>query len=140
MSKGIRRKPRSKRRSTSPVLVACLVGGGLLLTIGVVLVILFASGKINPLGARTALGLPNNRVNEDNYTALKQGATLAEVEAILGQGRAPTAGDFDAICGTEVERFTNPFFGDRKLWEYHSGQGQILLWINGQVRPICLAI
>ncbi len=135
MRKNVRRKQMSIRKksgSTKLMVVLLACGGGLmLLLIGVALYFFLVKG-FSPLGP--GFGLPNAKVTPANYTALKPGSSLAEVEAILGNGRPPTSGDFDAICGLEDQRFTNPFFKERATWEENNRRGLMLIWINGPTR------
>ncbi len=93
---------------------------------GIVLVVFVFKGSI-PLGRGLTLDVPNTKVTPENYTLLKTGATISEVEAILGKGRPPNTGDFDAICGNEVQRFTNPYFNERPSWEENNRRGLMLI-------------
>ncbi len=101
--------------------------------IGIVLVVFVFKGSI-PLGRGLTLDVPNTKVTPENYTLLKTGATISEVEAILGEGRPPNTGDFDAICGNEVQRFTNPYFNERPSWEENNRRGLMLIWVNVNAR------
>ena len=139
MNKHVRRKQtaiRKKSGSTKLIVVLLACGGGLmLLLIGVALYFFLVRG-INPLGPGFSLGLPNPKVTPENYSALKSGSSLTEVEAILGKGQPPTSGDFDAICGLEEQRYTNPFFKERATWEENNRRGLMLIWINGPTRVL----
>ena len=136
MKESVRRKKIAKgKKSGLTVVLLCglVLGIPIALVLGGIAVYFYlGKGMINPLGAR--LEIPNSKVTTDNYYALKQGATTAEVEAILGKGRAPTASDFDAICGKEVEAYTNPYYKQRPLWEENNRRGLMLIWTNGQAR------
>lgn len=138
MRDGIRRRRGGSRKPSglSKALILALIGVATLILVGIaVLVLLRGGGKGNPFGPGFAFNLPNAKVNEDSYIALRSGATLAEVEAILGgAGRAPTATDFDAICGGEELRFTNPYFRERPMWEENNRRGVMRVWTNGKVR------
>ena len=121
---------RLKKKGSSKALLWWLVGGfGALLVVGVALVFLLGKGRVN-LG----LELPNEKVTPDNYYAVKHGFTLTEVEAILGKGRPPSSGDFDAICGGEDQRYVNPFFKERSTWEENHRRGLMFIWNNGRTR------
>ena len=139
MNKHVRRKQtaiRKKSGSTKLIVVFLACGGGLmLLLVGVALYFFLVRG-INPLGPGFSLGLPNAKVTPENYSALKSGSSLTEVEAILGKGQPPTSGDFDAICGLEEQRYTNPFFKERATWEENNRRGLMLIWINGPTRVL----
>ncbi len=136
--KGKRKANRKAGGSLKVLLIVLALGVPLVVVLGGGLAIYFLWGKgnINPFGPGLALDLPNAKVTPDNYVALKSGATLAEVEAILGKGRPPTAGDFDAICGKEDQRFTNPFFKERSTWEENNRRGLMLCWTNGATRVL----
>ena len=139
MNKHVRRKQtaiRKKSGSTKLIVVLLACGGGLmLLLVGVALYFFLVRG-INSLGPGFSLGLPNAKVTPENYSALKSGSSLTEVEAILGKGQPPTSGDFDAICGLEEQRYTNPFFKERATWEENNRRGLMLIWINGPTRVL----
>jgi hypothetical protein len=113
-----------------------LFGLAVVVLLGAAVLALYLLGwKGNPFGGGFALNLPNAKVNEDSYLLLRSGATLAEVETILGgAGRTPSAADFDAICGGDESRFTNPFFRERPMWEENARRGLMRVWVNGKVR------
>lgn len=134
MRDGVRRKVTHKSSGTSPAMLWAFVGLGFLALVCVVVVILLLNqGKLGPGGL--SFGLGNGKVNADSYELLRSGATLAEVEGILGgPGQTPTAADFDAICGGEEQRFTNPFFKQRGIFEENTRRGTCRVWANGSVR------
>src|SRR5437879_5651551 len=109
MGRGNRRKASGKKSNTSTILLLVLAGGALLIA-GVALVVMFCWGKLDPRAPGFGLELANSQVTAENYRALKSGSRLDEVEALLGKGRVPTSKDFDAVCGTKEQSFTNPFF------------------------------
>lgn len=123
---------RKKSHTTKIILIVC--GGiGSLLLIGMVVVLVVFKGSL-PLGRGLTLDLPNAKVTPESYVLLKSGATISEVEAILGRGRQPNSGDFDAICGDEVQRYTNPYFKERSTWEENNRRGLMRVWVNGKAR------
>ena len=137
MSRGSRRKGKRKK-GTSTALVVGLVTGGVILVVGVMLAIILTTGGGNSGGPGVPGLIPgasNSRVTPENYAALAGGSSLAEVEAVLGEGRMPTSEDFDAVCGTgESGRYTNAFYKERSGWELFSRDGYIRVWQDGRVR------
>jgi hypothetical protein len=128
-------KPRAEGTNLFFLFVVGLIAAGAMVVIGVVVILLFYNkGAARSAGPGGIMPLANNRITPENYAALKFGSTLAEVEAILGNGHAPTNDDFDAICGTKVEAYTNPFFKERENWQWASQKGQVYVWSNGQTR------
>jgi hypothetical protein len=137
MKKNSIRKRSTKRKksdTTKIILIVCGCFGSLLL-IGMVVVLIVFKGSL-PLGRGLTLDVPNTKVTSENYALLKSGATISEVEAILGKGRQPNSGDFDAICGDEVQRYTNPYFKERSTWEENNRRGLMRVWVNGKARLI----
>ncbi len=135
MKKNAMRKRSTKRKKSNTTKVVLLTLGGIasVLLVGIVLVVFVFKGSI-PLGRGLTLDIPNSKVSQESYVLLKSGATISEVEAILGKGRQPNSGDFDAICGDEVQRYTNPYFHERSTWEENNRRGLMRVWVNGKAR------
>ena len=130
MKDDFKRKKSFKRRKkpSSNALVYGLVGGAAFLILAGV-GLYFALGKPRLIG--------DGKVTEDNYIAVKDGADLAEVEAILGKGRPPTDDDFDKIFGTDDER--NMYVQknqQRGPWVENHRRGLVLAWKGGKARML----
>ena len=124
---------RRKKVKSSTALYLGIAGGAFAL-IAVVGIVLFIVLKKPGEGG---FGFLNSRVTEDNYIAVKDGADLAEVEAILGKGRPPTDGDFDAIFGTDDER--NMYMQknqQRGPWVENHRRGLVLAWNGVKARML----
>lgn len=139
MSDDLRRRNRPKRKKAglSPVALVALIALPVLLlsccgVLGVV--VSLASGGV--IGGRVgaAFALPNSRVTPENYAAVQNGHTLAQVEAILGVGRKPTDGDFDAVFGDERNGLRSPILDSRPGWELNDDRGLVRAWSSGRVR------
>ena len=135
MKKNAARKRSPKKKTSDVTKIVLIVSGGMgsLLLIGMVVVLIVFKGSL-PLGRGLTLDVPNSKVSRESYVLLKSGATISEVEAILGKGRQPNSGDFDAICGDEIQRYTNPYFKERSTWEENNRRGLMRVWVNGQAR------
>lgn len=123
---------RKKAKSSTALYLG--IAGGAFALIAVVGVVLFIVLKKPGEGG---FGFLNSRVTEDNYIAVKDGADLAEVEAILGRGRPPADGDFDAIFGTDDER--NMYMQknqQRGPWVENHRRGLVLAWNGGKARML----
>ena len=123
---------RKKAKSSTALYLG--IAGGAFALIAVVGVVLFIVLKKPGEGG---FGFLNSRVTEDNYIAVKDGADLAEVEAILGRGRPPADGDFDAIFGTDDER--NMYMQknqQRGPWVENHRRGLVLAWNSGKARML----
>jgi hypothetical protein len=133
-------KQRKPADPTTARVLALAGGTGLVMlaAIGITLYFtLIRTGKVD-LGAVSTGGLfdlPNAKVTEDNYIALIDGMTPAEVEAILGNGgQAPTSGDFDTIFGEKREYSRLPSQQQRETWEENNGRGLVRHWAKGPER------
>jgi len=130
------RKRRQESSSNTGLIIGLSIGGGVLLLILGGIALYFTLGKSrksdsDPLGVGGALDLPNARVTEANYELLKDGMTPAEVEAILGAGRTPTASEYDTIFGEKVPELARlPSERDRVAWERNDGRGLVRIWAN----------
>ena len=123
---------RKKAKSSTALYLG--IAGGAFALIAVVGVVLFIVLKKPGEGG---FGFLNSRVTEDNYIAVKDGADLAEVEAILGRGRPPADGDFDAIFGTDDER--NMYMQknqQRGPWVENHRRGLVLAWNGVKARML----
>ena len=122
-----------KKAKSSTALYLGIAGGAfaLIAVVGIVLVIVLKKP------GEGGFGFLNSKVTEDNYIAVKDGADLAEVEAILGKGRPPTDGDFDAIFGTDDER--NMYMQknqQRGPWVENHRRGLVLAWNGVKTRML----
>ncbi len=137
MKENVLRKHSSKRKKTASTkaILIVLAGCGSLLILGTILVVFVFKGSI-PFSRELTFDLPNAKVTSENYVLLRSGATIAEVEAILGKGRQPNSDDFDAICGDKDQRFTNPYFNERSSWEENNRRGLLLVWVNVYARLV----
>ncbi len=108
------------RLGSKKVLLVC-AGGSVL--VGIVLaLIVFQLSKSREV--------PNAKVTTVSYDLLKNGATISDVEAILGKGRQPNPADFDAIFGSKQEGFAILYSGVRSAWEEKNQRGLVLIWTN----------
>ncbi len=130
-----KRSSNRKKSGSTKVIPFVLVGCVSFLIVGIVLALFVFKGFI-PFGRGLTLDIPNAKVTPENYALLKSGATISEVEAILGKGRLPNSDDFDAICGDKEQRFTNPYFNERSSWEENNRRGLLLIWVNVYARLV----
>lgn len=126
---------RSKPKSNAGLIVGLSIGGGVMLLVLIGVALYFTLGKSrksdDPLGLGAAFEAPNTRVTEDNYERLTDGMTPAEVEAILGAGRTPTASEYDTIFGEKIPELARlPTQQNRLVWERNDGQGLVRIWAN----------
>jgi len=132
------RKRRAYRKSNTGLIVGLSISGGVIVfTLAVIAIFMLGKSKDRSengdaiAGSVRLLGIPNPRVTEANYDALADGMTPVEVEAILGPGRHPTAGDFDAMFGEKIPELDRmPLHQAREGWERNAERGLVLLWTN----------
>lgn len=73
---------------------------------------------------------------EGLQSQIQSGMTLAEIEAILGNGRTPNSADFDAVCGDGEFQNMNPRAVNRPAWERAANDGLVKAWSNGATRML----
>lgn len=119
MNTGVLPQPTAKqyRLASKTGLLLCAAGS---VVVGVVMaLIVFQYSKSREV--------PNSKVTPESYALLKSGATISDVEAILGKGRQPTSADFDSIFGSKKDMLVSP---KRSGWEENSERGLALIWTN----------
>jgi hypothetical protein len=139
MDENFKRRKRTKRKKSGPstgLIIGLALGGGLLVLVlgGVGLYFALGKSKINPLAPGGLLELPNSRVTIENYGAVKNGDTLAQVEAVMGSGRAAIPADFDASFPKEGRTAYNASQQNRAAWEANNARDLVRVWSNGRKR------
>jgi hypothetical protein len=124
-----------KKKSNKGLIIGLSIGGVALLSLcccggGIGM---YYGGVFDSLGG-------NPKVTLDNYMLLKDGMTLAQVEGIMGSGKAAGAGEVTEVFKTDPGTFGGGFGGGRgdqtarvqSAMEQAAGRGAVYRWKNGE--------